>query len=92
MMPRHLIAVCLGACLVSPAMAAGPKEERVKLLVSLICDAGGSMETSKAAEVLPKHGFTMKETQAIVAELEDRKLVTPTKGMATLKLKKKACR
>ena len=82
-------AVVLG--LAAPVGAAGVKKDRVDLLVSLICKNGGSMETSKAAEILPKHGFTMQETQSFVAELEKRGQVQATAGMATLKLKKSAC-
>ena len=66
-------------------------EARLEKLVAIICANGGSMHTSKAAEVLPAQGFSMAETQAIVAELEKRNQVEPTAGMATLTLTKQAC-
>ena len=67
-------------------------ETRLALLVSIICDNGGQMETEEAATVLPKHGFDMSETQDIVAVLERRGQVVPTQGIATLKLTPDACR
>ena len=67
-------------------------EARVAQLVALICENGGSMHTQDAATILPKQGFTMEETQGIVAELERRKQVVPTAGMAVLQLTDAACR
>ncbi|MEM6760522.1 MAG: hypothetical protein AAF601_13685 [Pseudomonadota bacterium] len=80
-------AVCFAALPVTAKVA----EDRVALLVKLICDNGGAMETSDAATLLPPHGFTMDETQAIVAELEKRDQVVPTAGISTLQLTKSAC-
>ena len=85
--------VTLLAMMPMAALAQGKVDEaRLELLVSIICDNGGSMHTSKAAEVLPAQGFTMTETQGIVAELENRDQLVPTEGIATLSLKKRACR
>ena len=86
-------AVLMSALLCAPTLSsAGVDEARLQELVGIICDNGGSMHTSEAAQVLPASGFAMDETQAIVAELERRKLVAKTQGIAVLKLKNKACR
>ena len=85
------LAFCLAA-LPLAALAQGKVDEaRVTLLVSLICDSGGSMHTEDAATILPQQGFTMEETQGIVAELERLKQVVPTAGMAVLQLTDDAC-
>ena len=88
---RIFIAVC--AATLVPALAnAKVDEARLEKLVSIICENGGSMETSQAAQILPAQGFTMEETQGIVAELEKRKLVRNSNDMSTLRLKRSACR
>ncbi|MEO0766681.1 MAG: hypothetical protein AAFY75_11750 [Pseudomonadota bacterium] len=75
----------------APLARAQVDEARLQQLVAIICDNGGAMETSDAAQILPAQGFTMSETQGIVAVLEDRGQVVPTAGMATLKLAPEAC-
>ena len=78
-------------CAASVAQA-NVSDARVKQLVAIICQNGGAMETSEAAQILPSQGFTMEETQAIVGVLEQRGQVVPTAGIATLKLTDAACR
>ncbi|MEL7092231.1 MAG: hypothetical protein AAFN94_10905 [Pseudomonadota bacterium] len=85
-------AVITALCVTALPAAARVADDRVDLLVSLICDNGGAMETSDAAKILPPHGYTMDETQAIVAELEKRGQVVPTAGIATLQLTESACK
>jgi len=84
-----LAALAATLCTVAPAFAAD--HTRLDLLISLICENGGSMETSQAAQILPAHGFTMEETQALVATLEQRGQVVQTPGIATLKLTPETC-
>ena len=82
-------ALVLTGSLATPTYAAD--HTRLDLLISLICENGGSMETSQAAQILPAHGFTMEETQALVATLEQRGQVVQTPGIATLKLTPETC-
>ena len=77
---------------VATAAQANVDEARLEQLVAIICENGGSMETSEAAQILPAQGVTMEETQGIVAVLEERGQVAPTAGIATLKLTDAACR
>ena len=90
MIRTTVMAVCL--CLPALAVAKGKVDEkRLSLLVSIVCENGGKMHTSDAARVLPAQGFTMEETQSLVAELENRGQVVPTAGIATLQLTAAAC-
>ena len=83
--------VAATVCCLAGAAHAQVSETRVHQLVALICENGGSMETSEAARILPQEGFSMKETQGSVAFLEQRVHVIPTTGMGTLKLSATAC-
>ena len=90
-MKRCLLLILL-FCVPFAAFAKGKVDEtRLDLLVSIICGNGGAMETSQAAQILPSQGFSMEETQGIVAELEKRGKVVPTAGIATLQLTDQAC-
>ncbi|MEO0668596.1 MAG: hypothetical protein AAFZ99_11855 [Pseudomonadota bacterium] len=86
-----LRSIALALTSAATAAQANVDEARVAQLVAIICENGGSMETSEAAHILPAQGYTMEETQGIVAILEDRGQVVPTAGIATLKLTDAAC-
>ena len=79
------------AALVAACDAGGAREDRLALMVSMVCANGGAMTTAEAATLLPAEGFSMDEAQAIVAELENRGQVVPMQGIDTLQLTADAC-
>ncbi|MEL6234604.1 MAG: hypothetical protein AAFR46_09355 [Pseudomonadota bacterium] len=87
------ICVSLVALAVSfPALAHNEfEEDRLQLLVKLICENGGTMDSATAARVLPEHDFTRREVVEIEFELEDREMVEGPTGEGYLTLTKAAC-
>ncbi|MEM9198209.1 MAG: hypothetical protein AAGD12_10190 [Pseudomonadota bacterium] len=75
-----------------PALAHNEfKEDRLQLLVKLICENDGTMNSATAARVLPEHDFTRREVVEIESELEDRGMVEGPTGEGYLTLTQAAC-
>ncbi|MEO1639002.1 MAG: hypothetical protein AAFU41_07105 [Pseudomonadota bacterium] len=80
------------ALLAGPAVAQDAVDpERKALFVSLICEAGGVMDNTTAAAVLPSNGFDRAEMIEIVFELEDEGLGVRDGTMGTFTLTDEAC-